>query len=689
MKDKILEILTNSSKKLNCYEIQEALKASDVNSVIECLNKLENEYLVYKTKSNKYMLFSRNAYFRIGNLAMNKKGYGFVLSENEEQKDIYVNGNDLNNATDGDRVLISVDPINNSGKVIKILKRDLEGLVGEIYFESKKAYLKLDDEKKNIRIIVKGDKVKDVVEGTKVKVKIDKIKKGKTFIAEIEKIIGHKNDPHVDVLSIALKYGFDNTFPEEVIKQVTEIENEVSEKELQGRTDLTDKIIFTIDGDDTKDIDDAISIEKKGDNYILGVHIADVSNYVTENSPLDIEAYNRGTSAYLADSVIPMLPHKLSNGICSLNPGVIRLAESCVMEINSKGEVVSHTIFPSYIKSRIQMTYKKVNNILKNNIVAEGYEPFVDKLKEMEELAKILRQNKINRGYLAFDIPEAKAICDENGKCIDIIKRTQDVGECLIEDFMIAANECVASHIYNLNLPSIYRVHDKPNPEKLMDFVNFAIPFGFKLNDNLENITPRSIQSILKDIELFDNAEILSEVLLRSMKKAVYSKDNIGHFGLGSKCYTHFTSPIRRYPDLIVHRLVRKYIFNNDRNVAGLEEKLGSDAENSSLREQASIEAEREVLDMKMAEYMESHIGEEYDGMISGVTNFGMFVQLPNLIEGLVHVSTLDDDYYSNDEKTKRMVGKDKGKSYGLGDKVRVKVISASKTSGEIDFKIV
>ena len=689
MKEKIIEILTSATKKMSVYEIRDELKLENIDELSKTLDELVDEYKVYKTGNKKYMLFSKNDFFRVGILSMNKKGFGFVISEDPNRKDVFINGSSLNKATDGDKVLISVEPKDNSGKVLKILSRDLDCLIGEIVFEHHKAYLKLDDEKKKMKILVKGSKLDDVVEGTKVKVKITKEKTNSTFIANIEKIIGHKNDPHVDVLSVALKYDFDPTFPLDVEEQIDKIETEVDEKELVGRRDLTGEMIFTIDGDDTKDIDDAISVSKHDGIYTLGVHIADVSHYVTEGSPLDNEAYKRGTSAYLADSVIPMLPHKLSNGICSLNPGVIRLSESCIMDINTKGEIIRHEIFPSYIKSNIQMTYNKVNNIINNNIIAEGYEPYVDSLKLMQELAHILRKNKETRGYLAFDIPEAKAICDENGKCIDIKKRLQDEGECLIEDFMIAANECVATHLRNLNVPSIYRIHEKPDPDKVNEFIAYAVPLGLKLTEPLAEYTPRKIQSLLNEVNELENSEVLSELLLRSMRKAIYSTDNVGHFGLGSECYTHFTSPIRRYPDLTIHRLLRKYVFENNKNTSGMQEKMAATAENSSLREQASIEAEREVLSMKMAEYMESHIGEEYEGVISGLTNFGMFIALPNLIEGLVHLNNLTDDYYNYDEKNMSMTGERKGKRYHLGDKVKIKVIGATKSNGQIDFMII
>ena len=400
-------------------------------------------------------------------------------------------------------------------------------------------------------------------------------------------------------------------------------------------------------------------------------------------------AFNRGTSSYLADTVIPMLPHKLSNGICSLNPEVERLSISCVMTINSKGKVIDYDIFPSVIKSRKQMTYKNVNKILAENIIPEGYEEYVDTLKLMAELAKILRAEKTSRGYIDFGIAEAKIIQDENGKAIDVVKRESGIGENLIEDFMIAANETIATHVSNMDLPFIYRIHDVPNSEKIEDFKNLVRQMGYKLNTNMSKITPLTMQSILNELRDKKEFSILSDLLLRSMKKAIYSTNNIGHFGLALANYTHFTSPIRRFPDLTVHRLLRTYLFENriDMETINYNSKYLIDvATNSSETEVAATEAERDVLDMKMAEYMEEHIGEEYDGIISGVTNFGMFVKLENLVEGLVHISTLDDYYEYIPEILSLVSEKNR---YRLGDNVRIKVVGASKESSTVDFELV
>lgn len=406
------------------------------------------------------------------------------------------------------------------------------------------------------------------------------------------------------------KYQIKTEFDPEVIEQLDSIPEEISKEDKIGRRDLTDEVIFTIDGDDTKDIDDAISVEKlENGHYKLGVHIADVSYYVKEGSPLDNEAMERGTSVYLVDRVIPMLPHKLSNGICSLNPDVERLAISCVMEIDSKGKTVDYEIFESVIKSRIQMTYKKVNKILEEDVIPSGYEPYAQKLKLMKELADIIRKAKVERGYLDFDVDEAKILVDENCVPTDVVLRDRGAGENLIEDFMIQANECVATHIFYMNLPFIYRIHEYPKEEKIKGFLSFVQTLGYTVPGNIKDTSPKSMQKLISFLSDKKEFKILSSLLLRNMQKAVYSPQNLGHYGLASKCYTHFTSPIRRYPDTTVHRLLRTYLFNNDMSsetIRHWEEKLIYVADHSSLKERSSVDCEREVEDMKMAEYMEN-----------------------------------------------------------------------------------
>lgn len=695
MKEKILEILKEETKGQNINEINNKLHLRGMEEITELednLKELVTEGVLHMSKNREYMLMSNTKSLKVGKLRINKNGNGFVECEPE---DIFVHSNDLNGAINGDFVEVEIKTRLNDpepeGYIRNILKRDLKNVVGEMVKDKKTLAFKPDDEKLNIAVKLTKESMKGCVEGHKVIISIIKEIGNRTFLGKVEKIIGHKNDPGVDILTIAAKHSIETEFSEEVKRELKNIPDEVCENDLIGRTDLTKEMIFTIDGDDTKDIDDAISVKRDGKNYVLGVHIADVSNYVKVGSALYDSAFSRGTSSYLADTVIPMIPHQLSNGICSLNPEVIRLTLSCIMTIDNNGKVISYDIFPSYIKSRKQMTYKNVNKILDENIIPEGYGEFADTLKLMHELSKILRQEKINRGYIDFGIDEAKVIQDENGKAIDIVKRIQGTGEKLIEDFMIAANETVATHISNMDLPFIYRVHDLPNAEKIEDFSNLIKQMGYQIHTNLSKITPVTMQKLLNEFRDKDEFVILSDMLLRSMKKAIYSTNNIGHFGLASKNYTHFTSPIRRFPDLTVHRLLRTYLFENriDMETINFNAKYLIDvADHSSETEVNSVEAERDVLDMKMAEYMESHIGEEYEGIISGVTNFGMFVELDNLIEGLVHISTLD-GFYTYVPEMLSLISANKKNKYRIGDRVKIIVTNANKNQGIIDFELV
>ncbi len=695
MEEKILSLLSSSDEAYDVHEINDYLGLNSVDELkelLKCLNNLEDNLKVYRTKKDKYILFN-NSNLRIGKMMANKKGYGFVDIDGPE--DVFVAPTNMNSAIHGDTVvveIISKKGLQLEGRIVKIVERKVKQVVGEVYIKNHAFYVKLDDDKVKLDIKLDKDKTKGVVEGHKVLVKLTSKLEGNLYRGEVIKILGHKNDPGVDILSIVAKYNIPDTFSEKVIKELDYIPEEVKPNEMQGRTDLRDEVIFTIDGDDTKDIDDAISIEKLSNgNYKLGVHIADVSYYVKEGSALDDEAYLRGTSVYLADRVIPMLPHKLSNGICSLNPGVDRLALSCVMEINEQGETVDYSIFESVIRSRIQMTYKKVNLILEENIIPEDYEPYASKLLLMKELAGILRKMKEKRGYIDFEIDEPKIIVDGTGKAIDVVKRERGTGEKLIEDFMIAANETVATHIYYMELPFLYRVHGVPSEEKIANFLKFISVLGYNVKLTSKEIYPTTLQDLLSQLKDKKEYQILSSMLLRCMQKAVYDKTNIGHFGLGSKCYTHFTSPIRRYPDTTVHRLIRKYLFKNqiDKDTINyIDDKLVYIGEHTSDTERIAADCEREVDDMKMAEYMMDHIGEEYEGMITTVTNFGMFVELPNLVEGLVRIDDLTDDTYIFDEETFALRGVNNKRGYRLGDKVKIVVKAANKEAKTIDFLI-
>ena len=695
MKDSILEVLKKSDKALSVHEIEDILGLSTVDelkNLLKDLNDLEDNLSVYRTNKNNYMLFN-NSHLKIGKLIGNKKGYGFVDIEGDE--DVFISASNMNGAIHGDRVIVEIiskKGLDLEGRIVKIVDRKFKQMVGEFYYSNGIPKIKLDEQKLNIDIVIDKNKTLGAMDGHKVLIKIREKLHGNCYKAEVMKILGHKNDPGVDILSIVNKYGINDTFSDEVMEEVDKLPNEVLEEEMVGRRDLRNACIFTIDGDDTKDIDDAISIDiLDNTNYKLGVHIADVSYYVKENSKIDEEAYDRGTSVYLADRVIPMLPHKLSNGICSLNPGVDRLAVTCEMEINHKGEVVSYDIYESVIRSKKQMTYKCVNKILEENIVPEGYEPFVDSLNKMLELSKILRAYKTKRGCIDFNIEEAKIVVNDKGEAIDVVLRNRGVGEKMIEDFMIAANETVASCVYFMDLPFVYRVHGEPNEEKINNFLKFISILGYKVNGNIKEITPKEMQKLLGQLSEKKEFSILSRLLLRSMQKAVYDKNNIGHFGIASKCYTHFTSPIRRYPDTTVHRLLRTYLFkhkiDND-TIDYWNNKLPFLTEHSSNKERDSIECEREVDDMKKAEYMEKHIGEEYDGMISSIMSFGIFVELPNSVEGLIKIDDLTDDTYIFDEATFSLRGKKNKRGYRLGDNIRIKVKAANKEAKTVDFVI-
>ena len=571
MRDDIINILKNSDRALDIYELHDMLHINTVEGAKELtdeLRKLTEEVIVYHSNKDKYMMLEKS-HLRKGVMRTNKKGFGFVEVDNLDD-DIYVAQDNMNGAIHDDIVLVEITSKMNldrlEGRVLKVIKRQVQRYIGEITFDAKgKGHIKLDDNKIKLNIEIPKDKSLNAVDGHKVVVElVKKLNNNLKYEGKVVEIIGHKNDPGVDILSIIYKYNINTTFPDDVKEEVANINMEVLPEEYHGRRDLRDQMIFTIDGDDTKDIDDAISIEKFANgHYKLGVHIADVSYYVKEGSPLDNEAMERGTSVYLVDRVIPMLPHELSNGICSLNPNVDRLAISCVMEFDSTGKQLDYEIFPSVIKSRIQMTYKKVNSILEKNVVPEGYEPYADTLREMSELATILRKAKVKRGYINFDIDEAKILVDENCKPTEITVRERGVGENLIEDFMIAANECVATHIYFMNLPFIYRVHEVPKEEKIRSFLAFVSNLGYNIPGDIKDTKPTTMQKILKALEDKPEYKILSSLLLRCMQKAVYKPVNLGHYGLASTCYTHFTSPIRRYPDTTVHRLLRTYLFEN------------------------------------------------------------------------------------------------------------------------------
>lgn len=694
MKEIILDKLRDNTS-LTIMELNDLLGLTTIDEYKSLQNTLDemvsDGILYYSDKKKKYLLLE-NSHLVKGTLSLNEKGFGFIII-NKDIKDVYVNEKNINGAQDGDLVLfeyLNKDKERPEGRIIKTIKRNYEPLVGEVILVDGEYFVKPD--KKGANIYIPRDNLNGAVEGHKVVV--TPLKEGNR-VGKITKIIGHKNDVGVDILSFVYEYNFSPSFPDEVVEELDDIPSYLTEEEINkelsnGRRDLRSEEIFTIDGSDTKDIDDAISLSKLDDGkYKLGVHIADVSYYVKEGTKLDDEAYFRGTSVYLVDRVLPMLPHKLSNGICSLNENEDRFAFSCVMIIDDKGDIGHYEIFKSIIRSRKKMTYEEVNKILEENTTSDDYKPFEKTLLLMNELSKILRKKMIRRGYIEFESTEAKIKVDENCHPTHIESRVQRSGEELIENFMIAANETVASSIYYKNLPGIYRVHDKPDEKRLGEFMKFLSLHGYVVNGKNKIDNPKDLQHILSQLEEVPEVRVLHDMAIRSQAKAVYSDINIGHFGLGSKCYSHFTSPIRRYPDLILHRLLKDYNYNySDRIISERKEELPIECEHCSIREQEAQNCERDVDKMKKAEYMMDHIGEVYDGIISGVVEFGFFVELENTIEGLVKAESIKGDYYVFDNDLMALIGKKSKKKYSFGDKVKVKVTRADKDRSEIDFEI-
>ena len=694
MKERIIEKLTENTS-LTIMDLNDKLGLVTIDEYQRLeseLDKLVSDGVIYYSDKKKKYLLLENSHLVKGRLILNEKGFGFI-EIGKDVKDVYVNEKNINDAVDGDLVLfeyLNKDKERPEGRIIKVIKRNFDPIVGEVIVIDGDYFVRPD--RKGADIYIPRDKLGGAVEGHKVVV--TPLKDGKR-IGEITKIIGHKNDVGIDILSFVYEYNFRPEFPNEVMDELEDIPLFLDEKEINkelslGRRDLRDREIFTIDGADTKDIDDAISlsIDSNG-NYHLGVHIADVSYYVKEGTKIDEEAYFRGTSVYLVDRVLPMLPHKLSNGICSLNENEDRFALSCEMIIDNKGNVTKYDIFPSIIKSRKKMTYESVNKILEENYTEDDYKEFESTLLLMNELSKILRKKMIARGYIEFESTEAKIKVDENCHPISIEARVQRSGEELIENFMIAANETVASSIYYKNLPGIYRVHDKPDEKRLSEFMKFLSLHGYIVKGKNKLNNPKDLQNILNQLEEVPEVRVLHDMAIRSQAKAIYSDINIGHFGLGSKCYSHFTSPIRRYPDLILHRLVRDYNYNySDKLINERKEQIPIEAEHCSIREQEAQNCERDVDKMKKAEYMMDHIGEIYKGIISGVQEFGIFVELDNTVEGLIKVENIKGDYYIYDKDLMALVGKKNKKRYSFGDAITVKVISADKDKSQIDFEI-
>jgi ribonuclease R len=701
--DKLLQYMRDEAyKPLTVQELEEAFgisDSSDFKEFVKALVQMEEKGLVVRTRSNRYGLPQKMNLIR-GKLTGHAKGFAFVIPDEPGMDDIFIPPNETNTAMHGDTVLARISSESSGqrreGSIIRILERGVQQIVGT-YVESKSFGFVIPDDKKFASdVFIPKAASKGAVEGHKVVVKLTTYPEGrKSAEGEVITVLGHKNDPGVDILSVIHKHGLPMAFPDEVLKQANETPDTIDVSELANRRDLRNETIVTIDGADAKDLDDAVTVTKlENGNYKLGVHIADVSYYVKEGTPIDLEAEERATSVYLVDRVIPMIPHRLSNGICSLNPRVDRLVLSCDMEINPEGQVVKHEIFQSVIKTTERMTYFDVNKILvdKDEETRSRYESLVPMFEQMEELAQILREKRMKRGAIDFDFKESKVLVDEDSKPTDVVLRERSVAEKLIEEFMLCANETVAEHFHWMEVPFIYRIHEDPKEDKLRRFFEFITNFGYIVKGTANDVHPRALQEIIEEVQGKPEEMVISTVMLRSMQQAKYDPESLGHFGLSTEFYTHFTSPIRRYPDTIVHRLIRTYLIEGKLDETTREKwnaRLPEIAQHSSKMERRAVDAERETDELKKAEYMEDKIGEEYDGIISSVTNFGMFVELPNTIEGLVHVSYLTDDYYRFDERHFAMIGERTGNVFRIGDEITVRVVKVNKDERSIDFEVV
>lgn len=660
------------------------------------INELIAEGRVFETKKGK-LASPKDLQMATGTFIGHARGFGFVTPD-AGGEDIFIPASETMGAMQKDRVLYKVLHKAEKGKkadgvIVRILERGQQRIVGTFEAGSKGyGFVVADDKKIAKDIFISRENTKGAVTGHKVVVEItDYGEDRRNPEGKVIEILGHINDPGVDILSVIRRYELAVEFPEEVYAEIEHLGTEVAEVDKKGREDLRDLLTITIDGADAKDLDDAVSLKRLGNgNFELGVHIADVSHYVRENTALDKEAYARGTSVYLVDRVIPMLPHKLSNGICSLNPHVDRLALSCLMEVNGRGEVVSHRILESVINSDYRMTYTAVREILEDGTPAllEQYAEILPMLEDMEELRQILGEKRRKRGSVNFDLPESKIILDENGKPIDIKPYEKSIATNMIEEFMLVCNETIAENSFWQEMPFMYRSHQEPDEDKLEKMEQFLRGFGYYLRKKDGEIHPRELQKVLQKAEETDEERIITRMVLRSMMQARYTAENGGHFGLAAKYYCHFTSPIRRYPDLEIHRMIKKMLHGELDEKASVyyRRKMPDWAKHCSKQERVAEDAERDTDALKKVEFMEDKVGQIYEGIISGVTNWGIYVELPNTIEGMVALSQMDDDYYEFDEKKMLVFGKRTKKSYRLGDKVVVSVAKVDRMMGTIDF---
>ncbi|MGM9934745.1 ribonuclease R [uncultured Clostridium sp.] len=682
------------------------IKPNEYNAFKKTLRVMEREGLIMRTKKDRFVIADgsnnhsdSDENLIVGTLQAHAKGFGFLIPEDEGEKDVFIPSNCMNGAINGDKIAVKVtredtNTRKREGEIVKIVERNTTTVVG-IYEDSKNfGFVVSEDTRISRDIYIPKKDRNGAQDGDVVTVKITKWPEGnRKPEGVVTEVLGRKGDRGIDILIIIKKLGLPEDFSAKVLKYAEGISEEIDESEYKGRRDLRDVRMVTIDGEDAKDLDDAVSIERlPNGNYKLGVHIADVSHYVRENNPLDKEALKRATSVYLIDRVIPMLPKKLSNGICSLNPRVDRLTLSCIMEIDHNGKVVDHEIVESVIKTNERMTYTDVTKILEDNDpeLIKRYDYLVDDFKTMEELCKILRAKRTKRGAIDFEIAEAKIILNELGKPIEIKPYDRAISNRMIEEFMLVANETVAEHMFWTHLPFVYRIHESPDDEKLTKFKEFIHNLGYSIHWT-EEVRPKTLQDIIEKVKGKSEETVVNTLLLRSMMQARYAPECTGHFGLAAQYYCHFTSPIRRYPDLQIHRIIKEYLHGeiDEKRENKLKNIVSHAAKQSSEMERKAQDAEREVDDLKKAEYMQDRIGEEFEGVISSVTSFGVFVELPSTIEGLVHITDLDDDYYIFEEEHLRLIGERTKKIYKLGDKVLVECVHVDMPNKEIFFKII
>ena len=692
LKEIVLEYIENHPKKnRRVDDILSALgmtSSSDFVKVSQALSELERELLLFRADDNQY-LTQKQAGVMTGRISINRSGLGFV--DREDRDSIKIDPTDQNTALDGDTVLVRCKPWETYGEVLRVITRAKDFIIGTFLPRGKRLKFIPDDEKLQDKLItVKYDQDFLPVEGMKVLCRIQKY--GTAIVVYVERVIGYKDDPGVDILAILLDHDIDPKFPEAVMEEVKTIPQEIQEIDKKDRVDLTGETIVTIDGDDSKDFDDAVSVTPVENGWVLKVSIADVSHYVTEGSALDKEALARGCSTYVTDRVVPMLPHELSNGICSLNPYVERLTITCQMNVNHSGKIEEYSIYPSMIRSTERMTYANVNKILDGDEkLQEEYKHLGNLFFDLRDCADAIRANRTAKGAIDFDGTETVVEVDEKGRPIDVHARMSGHAERMIEDCMIAANVSVANYMKWLDVPSIYRIHESPTAKKMKEFVRISEGMGHKLILGKTAIYPNELQRYLASVHDLPEYPVLSTMLLRCMQKARYDASCVGHFGLAEDEYLHFTSPIRRYPDLIVHRMLRKYCFQANDNLeqrANDLEKCKSQAEHASIRERNSQDAEYACEDMKIAEYMHERIGKTYSGIISSITSFGMYVKLENTVEGMIRVADLDDDYYEFNKDRFELVGQRRKKTYRIGMPIKVTVVDANKDAGTVDFAI-